>query len=76
MLVDVGASVTGDAALLIEDGLKFLGILAWTQYFAITARDIAASTIAEALSRPNMAEPTNSTEIGETAEAPVLSQAA
>jgi len=49
LLVDTGLALTGDTALLVEDGLKFLGILAWTQYFAITARDIAASTIAEAL---------------------------
>jgi len=49
LLVDTGLTLTGDTALLVEDGLKFLGILAWAQYFAITARDIAASTINEAL---------------------------
>lgn len=51
VLVDAGLGLTGDTALLVEDGLKFLGILAWAQYFAITARDIAASTINEALRR-------------------------
>lgn len=49
VVVDVGAA--GSDRLLIEDGLKFLGILAWTQYFAITSRDIAASAIAGAARR-------------------------
>lgn len=45
LLVDRLVTFTGDTALLIEDGLKFLGILAWCQYFVLTARDIAASAI-------------------------------
>ena len=49
VVVDVGAA--GADRLLVEDGLKFLGILAWTQYFAITSRDIAASAIAGAARR-------------------------
>ena len=46
VLVDLSGLFQGETALLIEDGLKFLGILAWSQYFAMTARDIAASSIA------------------------------
>ena len=45
VLVDMVYAPGGDGELLIEDGMKFLGILAWSQYFAITARDIAASAI-------------------------------
>ena len=45
VFIDVVFNPTGDTALLLEDGLKFLGILAWAQYFAITSRDIAASVI-------------------------------
>lgn len=45
VLVDLIYAPVGDARLLLEDGVKFLGILAWAQYFAITARDIAASAI-------------------------------
>lgn len=37
------ASETG---VVVEDSLKFLGILAWAQYFAVTGRDIAASIVA------------------------------
>ena len=43
--LDVVLNPTGDTALLLEDGMKFLGILTWSFYFAITARDIAASAI-------------------------------
>ncbi len=49
VVVDVGVGLSGDAALLVEDGLKFLGILAWSQYFAITSKDIAASAINTAM---------------------------
>ena len=49
VLVDVGVGLVGETELLIEDGLKFLGVLAWTQYFAITSRDIANSAITSAL---------------------------
>jgi len=56
VLVDAGLALTGDTALLVEDGLKFLGILAWAQYFVITARDIAASTINAALRRPKASD--------------------
>ena len=45
VVVDVLFGLGGDASLLVEDGMKFLGILAWAQYFAITSRDIAASAI-------------------------------
>jgi len=36
---------SSETVLFIEDGMKFLGILAWSQYFAITSKDIAASAI-------------------------------
>jgi len=45
VLVDRSGVLSGDTALLVEDGFKFLGILAWTQYFAMTSRDIADSAI-------------------------------
>lgn len=46
VLADIGDDgLRGGTALLVEDGLKFLGVLAWAQYFAITSRDIAASAI-------------------------------
>ena len=35
----------GDYTLLLEDGAKFLGILAWATYFVVTARDIARSAL-------------------------------
>jgi hypothetical protein len=34
-----------DFAVLFEDGPKFLGILAWSTYFVVTARDIARSVL-------------------------------
>lgn len=49
VIVDVGLRLDGDGRLLAEDGMKFLGILAWSQYFAITSRDIAASAISSAV---------------------------
>jgi len=39
------SGLSSETVLLIEDGMKFLGILAWSQYFAITSKDIAASAI-------------------------------
>ena len=47
VLMDLLFALDGDSQFLIEDGMKFLGILAWAQYFAITSRDIAASVIGE-----------------------------
>lgn len=55
VVVDVGIGLSGDTSLLVEDGMKFLGILAWSQYFAITSRDIAASAISGALSTHELA---------------------
>lgn len=49
VFVDMVFGLGGDSQLLVEDGMKFLGILAWSQYFAITSRDIAASAIASVL---------------------------
>lgn len=49
----------GDYAVLLEDGPKFLGILAWATYFVVTARDIARSALMRGLSRsPGIAEET------------------
>lgn len=56
VVVDMIFGLGGDASLLVEDGMKFLGILAWAQYFAITSRDIAASAIASAV-RPSSDAP-------------------
>lgn len=50
----------GDAALLIEDAAKFLGVLAWAQYFVLTASDIVRSIINELRadrSEPKPADP-------------------
>jgi len=47
VLIDQSGLLQGETALLVEDGFKFLGILAWSQYFVLTARDIAASAIGE-----------------------------
>lgn len=38
-----------DFALLIEDGAKFFGVLAWAAYFVVTARDIGRSVFTDAL---------------------------
>ncbi len=40
-----------DFAVLFEDGPKFLGILAWSTYFVVTARDIARSVMRGEFSR-------------------------
>lgn len=49
--VDSGLGLTGTTSLLVEDGGKFLGVLAWAQYFALTAKEIARSTIDAATGR-------------------------
>lgn len=41
-----------EAGLVVEDSLKFLGILAWGQYFVVTGRDIASSIVTRGSSRP------------------------
>lgn len=51
VLVDLIVVEQRGDRLLLEDGLKFLGVIAWSQYFAVTSRDIAASAIAGALQR-------------------------
>ncbi len=56
LLVAAGAALAGSAiadqiaprtgnGLVIEDSLKFLGILAWAQFYVITGRDITRSII-------------------------------
>ncbi len=65
--LDIVLSPTGDTALLLEDGLKFLGILTWSFYFAATARDIAASAISSGLQAA--AQPTEVTRTVEVHEA-------
>lgn len=45
LVVDAGFGLTGTASLMVEDGGKFLGVLAWALYFVLTTKDIAASTI-------------------------------
>ncbi len=44
---------------LIEDGAKFLGILAWATYFVMTTKDIAASAIRGALRVPTVIQETS-----------------
>ena len=43
--VDHALSPTGATTLLVEDGAKILGILAWAMYFTTTTLDITRSTI-------------------------------
>lgn len=44
---------TSATALIMEDALKFLGILAWAQYFVLTTTDIARSIVdQQAADRP------------------------
>jgi len=45
LVIDSGLGLTGTASLMVEDGGKFLGVLAWALYFILTAKDITASTI-------------------------------
>lgn len=69
VVVDVGVSLGGDSRLLVEDGMKFLGILAWSQYFAITSRDIAASAITSVLRDSDVAPLPQAAEAGQLREA-------
>ena len=43
------ALLPGPSSLLLEDGSKLLGVLAWMVYFVITTHDIARSTINAAM---------------------------
>lgn len=45
----IWAPLPGDAMNVVEDGAKFLGVLAWATYFVVTARDIAKSVFVDAL---------------------------
>jgi len=45
----VYAPVPGQGWNIIEDGAKFLGILAWSTYFVVTTRDISRSVFVDAL---------------------------
>ncbi len=59
VLVDVVAPFeTGRANLLIEDGLKFLGMLAWATYFVATTADICRSLLGSARRAEDAPEPT------------------
>jgi hypothetical protein len=47
-IVDVGfAQGQDDYLVLIEDGAKFLGVLAWATYMVVTVRDIAESAMSD-----------------------------
>lgn len=49
-LVDMAfAPLPGDGWNIVEDGAKFLGVLAWATYFVVTARDISRSVFVDAL---------------------------
>lgn len=67
VVADVIFGLVGDAQLLVEDGLKLLGILAWSQYFAITSRDIAASAIEGVIRSKAQATPVEEPELHEVA---------
>lgn len=56
MAADQVLHPTGSDALLLEDGAKFLGVLAWSLYFVATTHDIVRSTITAA-SRPRSPAP-------------------
>lgn len=43
------APAPGEGWNIIEDGAKFLGILAWSTYFVVTTRDISRSVFVDAL---------------------------
>ncbi len=49
VMLDSVLSLKGSLSLFIEDGGKFLGILSWCQYFVLTTKDIANSTIGAAI---------------------------
>ncbi len=49
---------SGAAGLLIEDGAKFLAVVAWATYFTATTLDIARSTITAAMSSQTSGVPT------------------
>lgn len=49
LVIDAGFGLSGTASLMVEDGGKFLGVLAWAQYFSLTAKDVAQSTIRAAV---------------------------
>ncbi len=50
ILVDsVFAPAPGEGWNVVEDGAKFLGILAWSAYFVVTTREIARSVYVDAL---------------------------
>lgn len=75
VVVDVIFGLGGDTSLLIEDGMKFLGVLAWSQYFAITSRDIAASAISSVLETHDTND-TNETNAVDVAEVTPIRDAA
>ena len=50
------ALTPGTTSLLLEDGAKLLGVLAWMAYFVITTHDIARSTINAAMRKDPIAE--------------------
>ncbi len=52
LAIDSGLGLTGTTSLMVEDGGKFLGVLAWALYFTLTAKDITASTIRAAQWKP------------------------
>ncbi|NLA36745.1 MAG: hypothetical protein GX868_13835 [Actinobacteria bacterium] len=43
------APLPGDGWNIVEDGAKFLGVLAWATYFIVTTRDISRSVFVDAL---------------------------
>jgi hypothetical protein len=55
--------LNADRSLLVEDACKFLGVLAWAQYFVLTSSDIGRSIVTELreqASRPRLGSPNQS----------------
>ncbi|NOX32039.1 MAG: hypothetical protein GXP35_18645 [Actinobacteria bacterium] len=56
VVADQTLRASGSAALVIEDGAKLMGVLAWMVYFVITTHDIARSTIRAAMYKDPVVE--------------------
>ena len=54
--VDAVFAPTERLGLLVEDGSKFLGILAWAAWFILTSADIARSVLRNAAERAPMGQ--------------------
>ncbi len=70
----VGAALPGidqAGALLLEDACKFLGVLAWAQYFVLTSSDIMESIVTELRAERSQADKADRSTTTDTARASV-----